>query len=157
MADRDLIAADPMCPVCECAIVDDLAHIDHSHLGEVAVHGECLPTDMMLDAIRSERREAAGWQRLTQQWRDIARDRRNELYAMYAVLEHALARIAELEQRKPVGYITGYRTAEGDWSIEFDGAPFTTREEARADLVDAIEHCLPDLICRTLTVYDEEI
>lgn len=64
----------------------------------------------------------------------------------------------ELEAKSaPVGYITGYRNAEGGWSIEFDGAPFATREEARADLVDAVEHCLPGLTCRTLTVYDEEI
>jgi hypothetical protein len=44
------------------------------------------------------------------------------------------ARIAELEaaaERTPLGYITAYRTPEGVWSIEFDGAPFATSEEAR--------------------------
>lgn len=82
--------------------------------------------------------------------RDIAEEKRDEARACFAELEAAAKRV-------PVGYITAYRNADGEWSIEFDGAPWATSEEARADLVDAVEHCLPGLTCRTLTIYDEEI
>lgn len=77
-----------------------------------------------------------------------------EVKDAHIALDEARVRMAPGER---IGYITGYRTADGDWSIEFDGAPFAAREEALADLVDAAEHCLPGLTCRTLTVYDEEI
>lgn len=55
---------DPLCPVCECGVVDDLVHIEHVHLGEVAAHNECLPIDTMLDAILSARKAAADAQAL---------------------------------------------------------------------------------------------
>ncbi|MFE5290389.1 hypothetical protein ACFRAQ_36045 [Nocardia sp. NPDC056611] len=90
-ADRDLTAADPVCPVCECAIVDDLAHIDHCHLGEVAVHGVCVPADMMLDAIWSVRRDADDWRRRSREWHD-------RFAKMRTARSSLRARIAELEK-----------------------------------------------------------
>ncbi|WP_446224956.1 hypothetical protein ACTWPB_07515 [Nocardia sp. IBHARD005] len=53
------VANAQLCPVCECGVVDDLVHIEHVHLGEVAAHNECLPIDVMLDAILSARKTAA--------------------------------------------------------------------------------------------------
>lgn len=47
----------PLCPVCECGVVDDLVHIGHVHLGEIPAHGECIGVDTMLDAIWSARGE----------------------------------------------------------------------------------------------------
>lgn len=55
---------------------------------------------------------------------------------------------------KPVGYITGYRNADGDWQIPFDGTPFATRDEAAADARAALTE-LPGVDWRALTVYDE--
>lgn len=55
---------------------------------------------------------------------------------------------------EPVGYITGYRSADNDWHVPFDGTPFATRDEAEADAQDAgVE--LPGVDWRALTVYDE--
>jgi hypothetical protein len=80
--------------------------------------------------------------------------------AMVAALDTADAApglAAVVAKRAPVGYITAYRTPEGEWLVEFDGAPWPTPKAAREDLLDAIDHCLPGLTCRTLTIYDEEI
>ncbi|MGW6121483.1 hypothetical protein ACWFRF_20745 [Nocardia sp. NPDC055165] len=70
----------PLCPVCECDVVDDLVHIEHVHLGEVAAHNECLPIDTMLDAILRARKIAAD----------------------------ARARVAELEAAQPKPILLGY-------------------------------------------------
>lgn len=55
---------------------------------------------------------------------------------------------------EPVGYVTGYRNADGDWHIPFDGTPFATRDEAATDAQDANAE-LPGVDWRALTVYDE--
>lgn len=50
----------PQCAVCQLGIVDgDLVHIEHPHRGEIPVHNECLPTDVMLTEIEHERQRAA--------------------------------------------------------------------------------------------------
>ncbi|WP_433568115.1 hypothetical protein ACQP1O_42945 (plasmid) [Nocardia sp. CA-151230] len=55
------------------------------------------------DLIAEDHQELdiTGWRRLAGKWRDKAQDRLSELYVMHAVLEHSLARIAELEAERP--------------------------------------------------------
>ncbi len=88
-----------------------------------------------------------------------ARDRIVELEAALAAAvdiarsnSHALDEA--LAKRGHIGYVTGYRDAEGEWWVGFDGTPFTTHEEATDDLHDACND-VPGVDWRTLTVYDE--
>lgn len=101
----------PLCPVCECGVVDDLVHIEHVHLGEVAAHNECLPIDAMLDAIRSarsERNDARALAAVAEQDRDDARARVTALKAAVAARDEQL----EAAQRESVTSETsdGYHT-----------------------------------------------
>lgn len=52
---------------------------------------------------------------------------------------------------EPVGYITGYRNADGGWHVMFDGAPFATHDEAEADAQDASLET-PEFDWRALTL-----
>ncbi|MFI5541994.1 hypothetical protein ACIA5H_37090 [Nocardia sp. NPDC051900] len=70
-----------------------------------------------------------------------------------AELRELRARVAELEARRPIGHIVGYREPRGEWWISYEGKPFT-REEATDDLHDACND-VPGVDWRVLTVYDE--
>ena len=45
----------PLCPVCLCGVVDDVAGLDDGSL----IHGECMPVDVMIGQINTERDESA--------------------------------------------------------------------------------------------------
>lgn len=45
----------PLCPVCLCGVVDDVADLDDGSL----IHGECMPVDVMIGQINTERDESA--------------------------------------------------------------------------------------------------
>lgn len=52
----------------------------------------------------------------------------------------------------PIGYVTGYRTPDGEWQIGFDGRPWQTRAEALAD-VSAARTDDPSVEWAALTVH----
>lgn len=45
----------PLCPVCLCGVVDDVVDLDDGSL----IHGECMPVDVMIRQINTERDESA--------------------------------------------------------------------------------------------------
>lgn len=56
---------------------------------------------------------------------------------------------------QPVGYVTGYRAADGELRVEFDGRPWRTRAEADAD-VRAARAAAPNLDWRRIALHLEE-
>lgn len=81
-----------------------------------------MPADRDLIAEGQPVGDAAGWQRLAGKWRDKAFDRLNELYVMYAVLEHTLSRIAEMEaaQRPPLGHVVIFDDPRTGPELQYD-------------------------------------
>ncbi|MFC4128893.1 hypothetical protein [Nocardia rhizosphaerae] len=95
MSDAD--DATPFCPVCGCGIVDDLVYIEHPHRGEVAVHNECLPTDVMLNEIEAERRRTEDMEQRKNEWHDRFAKMRTQRNAAHVILANTVAELGAPE------------------------------------------------------------
>lgn len=93
------------------------------------------------------------WSDKAPSWDDAPADHKRKAQAIRTAERIAddLGDIPPTLLTEPVGYITGYRNADGDWHVMFDGAPFATRNEAVEDARSANTEA-PEFDWRALTL-----
>lgn len=110
----------PLCPVCLCGVVDDVVDLDDGSL----IHGECMPVDVMIGQINTERDES---DRLRARIAELEASRGRD-HARIAGLELALQDRDSIYQH--AGELEVKLNAARNEISELRGAPTTTRSAA---------------------------